>query len=164
MDIRLRTRELDGMVIVEVGGELDLHNAPQVRTELARLCEEEKPRVLADLSGLSFIDSTGIGVLVGAHKRARERGGRILFVCPTPRIRRVFEIAGLVRALPLYSSREEALAQSSEALTGTPSTSSASNLGIPSTTPSPASATPEVAADAATSGATVRDLNVPATS
>lgn len=141
MDIRLRTREVDGMVVVEIGGELDLHHAPQVRTELARVCEAEKPRVLADLAGLTFIDSTGIGVLVGAHKRARERGGRIQFVCPTPRIRRIFEIAGLVRALPLYNSREEALAETSPPQLA-------------------ASAAPESASGAAA----VRDLNVPATS
>lgn len=146
MDIRLRTREVEGMTIVEVGGELDLHNAPQLRSELARLCDGEKPRVLADLTGLTFIDSTGIGVLVGAHKRALENGGRILFVCPLPRIRRVFEIAGLVRALPLYTTREEALSENSE---------------TPITAPSVVVEAPAKSGDGAPPA---RDFNVPATS
>ena len=110
MDLRLRARESEGIELVEVAGELELHNAPQLRAELLRACEGQSPCVVVDLSGLTFIDSTGIGVLVGALKRARERGGALTLVCPVPRIRRIFEITGLLRALPLFETRAEAQA------------------------------------------------------
>jgi anti-sigma B factor antagonist len=110
MDLRLRARDIEGITLVEVAGELELHNAPQLRAELQRACENDGPCVVVDLSGLTFIDSTGIGVLVGGLKRAREHGGALTLVCPVPRIRRVFEITGLLKALPLYETREAAQA------------------------------------------------------
>lgn len=120
MDLRLRTRPAasyaregirEGATVVEVAGELDLHSAPQLRAELTRALENSvPPRVIVDLSGVNFIDSTGVGVLIGALKRAREADGKLLFCNPQPRVCRVFEITGLVGALPLFSTREAALA------------------------------------------------------
>ena len=116
MDLRLRTRPApghsrDGATVVEVAGELDLHSAPQLRAELTRAIESSAPpRVIVDLSGVTFLDSTGVGVLVGALKRAREADGKLHFCNPQPRVCRVFEITGLVGVLPLFSTREAALA------------------------------------------------------
>ena len=110
MDLRLRMRNLGGTAVVEVGGEIDLHSAPQLRATLLKPTEGEKPRLVVDLSEVSFIDSTGIGVLVEALKRAREAGGALHFCGASPRVRRVFEITGLLRVLPLFESREAALA------------------------------------------------------
>jgi ABC-type transporter Mla MlaB component len=85
MDLRLRMKPhpatpgvLHEAVVVEVGGEIDLHSAPRLREELGRALESNTPpRVIIDLAGVSFIDSTGIGVLVGALKRAREAKGEL---------------------------------------------------------------------------------------
>ena len=118
MDLRLRTTQNDGADIVEVSGELEMHAAHELRTELQRVCAVEKPRVLIDLSQVSFIDSTGIGVLVGGLKRAREASGALVLVCPTPRLRRIFEITGLLQALPMYQTRAEAM-EALEAASGT---------------------------------------------
>ena len=119
MDLRLRTKQENGVALVEVAGELEMHAAPELRAELQRVCATEdaspKPRVLIDLSQVSFIDSTGIGVLVGGLKRAREAGGALVLVCPVPRLRRVFEITGLLQALPLFQTRDEALQALDEA-------------------------------------------------
>ena len=125
MDLRLRTRptlDRGQITVVEVAGELDLHAAPGLRAELARATERsgerstersgatESPRVLVDLSGVTFIDSTGVGVLVGALKRAREAGGQLNFCGAQKRVKRVFEITGLIGALPLFGTRDEATA------------------------------------------------------
>ncbi|HEX9997829.1 MAG TPA: STAS domain-containing protein [Abditibacterium sp.] len=137
MDLRMRVRREGEIVVVEVGGEIDLHSAPQLRAELMKATEPIKateitqnadsgsienaksgltdtvlrgPRVVVDLADVFFIDSTGIGVLVGALKRARERNGALHFCNSQSRVRRVFEITGLMRALPLFDSREAALA------------------------------------------------------
>ena len=116
MDLRLRTRPVaepvrEGATVVEVAGELDLHSAPQLRAELARAIESgAPPRVVVDLGGVTFLDSTGVGVLVGALKRAREADGTLHFCNAQARVNRVFEITGLLGALPLFATREAALA------------------------------------------------------
>ena len=110
MDLRLRVRTQGEISVVEVGGELDLHAAPQLRAELLKVNEASRPRFVIDLQEVSFIDSTGIGVLVGALKRTREKGGALHFCGAQSRVRRVFEITGLMRALPLFDTREAAIA------------------------------------------------------
>lgn len=109
MDLRLRVKSLGAVALVEVGGEIDLHSAPQLRAALLKSTEGERPRVVIDLSDVVFVDSTGIGVLVGALKRARENGGGLHFCGLGARVRRVFEITGLMSALPIFDSRELAL-------------------------------------------------------
>ena len=115
MDLRLRTRPSaapsKSVAVVEVAGELDLHSAPQLRAELNRALENNaSPRIVVDLAGVTFLDSTGVGVLVGALKRAREAQGALYFCGAQTRVRRVFEITGLIGALPLFVTRDEALA------------------------------------------------------
>jgi anti-sigma B factor antagonist len=110
MDLRLRVRTQSETTVVEVSGEIDLHSAPQLRAELLKVGEVAKPRYVIDLNEVSFIDSTGIGVLVGALKRAREKAGNLHFCGAQSRVKRVFESTGLMRALPLFDSREAAIA------------------------------------------------------
>ncbi len=109
MDLRLRTRNLGAAELVEISGELDLHAAPPLRAALLKATEGEKSRVLLDLSEVTFLDSTGVGVLVEALKRARARGGEVHFCGAGARVKRVFEITGLLRVLPLFDSRDAAL-------------------------------------------------------
>lgn len=115
MDLRLRTRpsavQSKSAALVEVAGELDLHCAPQLRAELSRVIEANvPPKIVVDLAGVTFLDSTGVGVLVGALKRARAAGGSLHFCNPQPRVCRVFEITGLIGPLPLFATRDEAFA------------------------------------------------------
>ncbi len=109
MDLRLRVRNIGAAALVETGGEIDLHSAPQLRAALLKVSEAPAPQVVVDLGEVTFIDSTGIGVLVGALKRARESGGDVHFCGVQSRVRRVFEITGLLRVLPLFESRDAAL-------------------------------------------------------
>lgn len=114
MEIQLRIYDAHNAKIVEANGDIELHNAPRLREELRSICETEKVRCVIDMSGVPFIDSTGVGVLVGALKRAREHGGTLTLACPQPRVRRVFEITGLLTALPIFDSLEEAAAGKTE--------------------------------------------------
>jgi anti-sigma B factor antagonist len=109
MDLRMRFRTQSEATVVEVSGEIDLHSAPQLRAELLKAVDAAHPKVVIDLAEVTFIDSTGIGVLVGALKRAREKGGALNFCGVQTRVKRVFEITGLMKALPLFDSRELAL-------------------------------------------------------
>lgn len=110
MDLRLRVRSVEGAMVLEIGGEIDLHSAPSLKTELARLSEAPGALVALDLSEVTFLDSTGIGTLVGGLKKTRENGGNLVFFGARPRVKRVFEITGLLRVLPLFDNREAALA------------------------------------------------------
>jgi anti-sigma B factor antagonist len=94
-----------------------LHSASHLRDELLRAGEAEHPCVVVDLSRVTFIDSTGLGVLVGALKRVREKGALSL-VCPQRQVRRVFEITGLTKVFPMFNSLEEAVASCATKLPG----------------------------------------------
>ncbi len=100
-DFRISVRDDSGSPTVVVEGEVDVATAPSLRDELYRLIEGGASRVVVDLSGMDFIDSTGLGVFVGALKRARERGGGIELRGLKPSARKVFEITGLDSAFTI---------------------------------------------------------------
>ena len=95
--------------VVAPAGELDAFRAPNVRDELVRVIEAGASAVVCDLSAVTFLDSSGLGVLVGAVKRLRERGGE-LYVVPGKAGRRVIELTALDRVLERHESRSGAVA------------------------------------------------------
>jgi anti-sigma B factor antagonist len=100
-DFRISVRDDAAAPTVVVEGEVDVATAPALRDELYRLVEHGSSRVVVDLSGMDFIDSTGLGVFVGALKRAREAGGGIELRGLKPSARKVFEITGLNSAFTI---------------------------------------------------------------
>jgi anti-sigma B factor antagonist len=95
--------------VVEPFGDVDALTAPQLGRRLLGLLEDGKTKVIVDLSRVTFMDSTGIGVLLHALRRLSVTDGRLVLVCPTERVLRPFQITGLTRRLPIFRSREEAL-------------------------------------------------------
>jgi anti-sigma B factor antagonist len=95
--------------VVAPCGEVDALTAPQLGRRLLGLAEEGKVRVVVDLSKVTFLDSTCIGVLVNALRQLRMRKGALVLVCPTERVLRPFQITGLVGHLRIFGSREQAL-------------------------------------------------------
>jgi anti-sigma B factor antagonist len=83
--------------VVEAAGELDVNTAPELRERLAGLIGEGSRAILIELSGVTFVDSTALSVLVSALKRLRQADGDLQLASPTPSVRRVFEITGLTR-------------------------------------------------------------------
>lgn len=110
MDLGLTEREIDGVTVVVVAGEVDLTTAPRLREALVRHVTAARPSVVADLGGVQFMDSTGLGVLVGVLKRCRTLGGGLHLVVTRPRVRQVFEVTGLTTVLPLHADAEAAVA------------------------------------------------------
>jgi anti-anti-sigma factor len=94
-------------VIVRASGELDAFVAPELSSAFAEL--EGEPRVLADLARVSFMDSTALGLVVRATRDVAAAGGDIRIVLPQGTARRIFEITGLDRALPIADDHESAL-------------------------------------------------------
>jgi anti-sigma B factor antagonist len=112
--------EQDGeaAVVLAAGGEVDYAASPQLRERIAEHLDAGRTRLLLDLSKATFIDSTAIGVLMGAVLKLRELGeGSLMLVCAEEnrRVLRIFEIAGVDGVIDVYSSREEALSTPSTA-------------------------------------------------
>jgi anti-sigma B factor antagonist len=95
--------------VVALEGELDIYTASQFKKILLRSIDDGAQRVIVDLSKVSFIDSSALGVMVGGAKRLRSANGSLDIVCRNENIRRIFEITGLERILNIYSTRQQAL-------------------------------------------------------
>src|SRR3954454_24286310 len=91
-------------------GEIDGYWAPRFRDQISELLAEHDQRLVVDLGRVGFLDSTAIGVMIGAMKRARALHGDVRIVNPQPFVARVLEITGLHRVIASYSSIEEAAA------------------------------------------------------
>jgi anti-sigma B factor antagonist len=89
--------------VVSVRGEVDVSTATQLRDGLYRLVAGGQSNLVIDLSAMTFIDSTGLGVLVGAVKRAREAGGDVALANPSRPILKVLEISGLSRIVAIVN-------------------------------------------------------------
>ena len=101
----------DGAVVVELAGELDLYNAHAVREALLSQAERGPDRLVVDLSRVTFIDSTGIGVLIEARTRLANRQA-FLLASPGLETRRALEISGLSRHFAVHETLADALAAS----------------------------------------------------
>jgi anti-sigma B factor antagonist len=96
-------------VMLRVGGEVDLATSPQLHAKLVDLVEVgEAGSVVVDLTPVAFMDSTGLGVLLAAHKRARANGRRVLLVCPGGPVLRVLRLTGMDKVLSIHGSLAEA--------------------------------------------------------
>lgn len=93
--------ERSGWTMISAVGQLDVATAPGFRQTLLEAQYGGGARVALDFSGLEFIDSFGLGVVVGGVKRARAHEGELAVICPPGRIRHVFEMTGVDRLLPL---------------------------------------------------------------
>lgn len=109
MELGLVVRQQDGWAVLSVSGEIDMATAPGLRERLHGLLAEETQKLVVDLDDVGFLDSTALGVLVGALKRARSEGGDVRIVCTQPRVRKVFEITRLDSAFDLFDSVDEAV-------------------------------------------------------
>ncbi len=108
-EVKLEPQD-DGVQVVSVVGELDAATAPQLDDTLKQTLSSSVGAILIDLSDCSFIDSTGLGVVVSGRTRAREKDQRFELCCAADQARRILEITGLDDAFGLYETRDDALA------------------------------------------------------
>lgn len=109
MDVSVTSRETGDRTVVEVKGEIDVYTAPALREELSRLIDAEHTDLVVDLTAVSFMDSTGLGVLVGALKKVRTLGGDLRLVIDQEKILKVFRITALTQVFTITSTLDEAL-------------------------------------------------------
>lgn len=103
------TRPTDDVAVVTFSGELGFHTAFELRESLARVIDEGAGCVVADLTAVTFIDSTTLGVLVAGGKELRLRGGTLLVVCGDDRTERILEIVGLAGVFAVHATLDDAL-------------------------------------------------------
>jgi anti-sigma B factor antagonist len=107
--LAVEVRRERGYAVVTLAGELDIISVAGLREELFALAASGRPLV-ADLDGVTFLDSAGLSVLVGAARRADAHGGSFRVVCARPRTRKLLALTGLDRGLALARTVEEAVA------------------------------------------------------
>lgn len=95
--------------VVAVRGEVDLYTSTQLRAAIERSLDRGARHVLVDLRDVGFMDSSGLGVLVGCLKRSRERGGDFALVCTDGPVMKVLAITGLDRVFPIHGSVDDVL-------------------------------------------------------
>lgn len=99
-------------VIATIKGEIDLHNSPQVRAQLLKFLEEQKPqRLILNLGGVPYMDSSAIAVLVEALQKMRKSGGKIYLTDLQPRVKGLLEIARLDSIFVIAKDESDALSK-----------------------------------------------------
>lgn len=108
MELDIRTEQNASMCTVTLEGEVDVYTAPRLKERLVEIIEAGCANVVIDMQGVGFIDSSGLGVMVSALRRARERDGVVRVVCTRDNILKIFRITGLDKVFPIYADMAEA--------------------------------------------------------
>lgn len=108
MELDIKTEREDGVCRMTLRGEVDIYTSPQLKQEIVDTVEDGCKNLLIDLDQVAFIDSSGLGVLVGGLRRVKERSGTLRLVCTRDNILKIFRITGLDKVFPVFSTLEEA--------------------------------------------------------
>lgn len=107
--LQISEETADGVRIIAASGELDAAGAPALSRSLNAAIDAGRADLVVDLSGLRFLDSTGLGVLLGAKRRLARTGARLQIVCAVPAVLRIFQTTRLDRDFTIVPSRAHAL-------------------------------------------------------
>jgi len=113
VELSVTSRQEGDRTVISVSGEIDVYTAPSLRERLNELVASGYYNLVVDMEGVEFLDSTGLGVLVGGLKRVRSHDGTLRLVCAQEKILKVFRITGLTKVFPIHATLAEALADSS---------------------------------------------------
>jgi anti-sigma B factor antagonist len=109
-EISVTRRSAGHAEVIAVAGEIDIATYRQLRAALIKAVDEGTGSVIVDMEGVEWIDSTGLGTLVGALKRARDKHGTVQVAAVPGRIAKHFQVTGLDRLFGLHATVEAALA------------------------------------------------------
>jgi len=108
MELEISTEHQGSVCTIKLAGEVDVYTAPQLKEELVALIQGGCTRLIVDMDLVNFIDSSGLGVLVSALRRVREKDGAVRIVCTRDSILKIFRITGLDKVFPIFSDAAEA--------------------------------------------------------
>lgn len=108
--MQFSTNIMKNNLIVTLKGELDHHTSEDVRRKIDQeYFNNNLLNIVFDLGGLNFMDSSGIGLLMGRYKNCKERKGKVIIVSTSPNIERILKMSGLLKIINVYSTIEEAI-------------------------------------------------------
>ena len=110
MALEVQTRQADnGVTVVAPTGRLDVAGAPALKDAIGEVVKNGPPKVVIDMEGVSFVDSTGLGSVIAALKLVRNSKGDLRLAAPNQQVRVVLELTTLDRVFPYYATVEDAL-------------------------------------------------------
>jgi anti-sigma B factor antagonist len=112
MTIEIGTTTRGPATVLAVNGDIDISTAPRLLEALAELDGQAREALVLDLTGVSFLDSSALGALVGAQKEIAAAGGRLTVVCADPKVLRIFSITRLTEVIDVVGTVDDALASS----------------------------------------------------
>ncbi len=107
MQLRIDDTQEGPRTILAVSGEVDLATAPNLRQRVVQAIDDGARQVVVDLSDVGFMDSTGLGVLIGGLKRLRQRDGNLVVVSPSEPVAKILEVTGLMDVLGVVDSVDD---------------------------------------------------------
>jgi len=110
VDLKLGHYSKDGIEVIDVAGEIDIYTAPRLRELLIDLVSTDSYRLIVNMERVEFLDSTGLGVLVGGLKRVRAHDGSLDLVCTQERLLKLFRITGLAKVFGIHETVDQAIA------------------------------------------------------
>lgn len=111
IDLTVEARSAGSWVVIDVAGEVDVFTAPKLRERLIAAVGEGNSHIVVNLTDVGFMDSTGLGVLVGGLKRVKERDGVLALAGAKGTVQRVLGVTGLSAVFPMYDTVEQAMSR-----------------------------------------------------
>lgn len=109
--MEISQREADKVVILDIQGEIDLYNAPEIKDTMQKLIEAQKYSIIINLEKVSYIDSSGIGALISGLSNLKKYQGSLKIINVYASVKKVFELTKLTSFFEIYDSEEEALSK-----------------------------------------------------
>jgi stage II sporulation protein AA (anti-sigma F factor antagonist) len=116
MTLAIESKVVGNFVFVRLNGELDHHAVERLRDEIEKELEATHHRGLVlSFRGIDFMDSSGLGLILGRYRSVKERGGKMAICEVSPPLKKLFELSGILKIIPLFESEEEAVQSVKEA-------------------------------------------------
>jgi len=109
--MEISQREKDKVVVLDIQGEIDLYNAPEIKDTIQNLIEQQKYSIIINLEKVSYIDSSGIGALISSLSNLKKYQGSLKIINVFASVKKVFELTKLTSFFEIYDSEDEALSK-----------------------------------------------------
>jgi anti-sigma B factor antagonist len=108
--VEIKTRDVEGIIILDIDGEIDLYNAPEIKDTIKKEMDAGHKKIVINLEHVSYIDSSGIGALISSLSNLKKIGGGLKIIHVYESVRKVFELTKLTSFFEIYDSEDEAIA------------------------------------------------------
>ncbi len=107
--MKLSFKQVNNILIVRLEGEFDLHTVDSFKDAVEKKINSKVKNIILNLKQIKFIDSSGLGAILGLYKRVTARGGKIVMANATPQLKRIFELSGILKIMKISKNEEDAL-------------------------------------------------------